>query len=182
MPRKYSDLLDPKWKGKILADDFRAEGGGNTFFTVTYEKLGADFLQKLAQNDVTFTRDQRGAERRVARGEYAIYLPFLMNNLPSLQGLPVQPVVLEEGATYTPFSGSLVRGAPHPNAGRLFIDFMISSEGQAIFAANGLWPIMNGLDDKFPALLRPLAGTKLLGARDGTRNEFMFNAAKEIFK
>lgn len=181
-PKSFNDLLDPKWKGKILADDFRAEGGGNTFFTVTYEKLGPDYLQKLAQNDITFTRDQRGAERRVARGEYAIYLPFLLNNLPSLQGLPVQSVVLDEGATYTPFSGSLVRGAPHPNAGRLLIDFMLSKEGQSLFAANGLWPIVDGLADQFPAALRPVAETKLLGARDGTKIEFMFKAAKEIFK
>jgi iron(III) transport system substrate-binding protein len=181
-PKKYADLLDPFYKGKILADDFRAEGGGNTFFTVTYEKLGEEFLRKLSANDVTFTRDQRGAERRVARGEYAVYLPFLLNNWPPLQGLPVQPIILEEGVTYTPFSGSLVRGAPHPNAGRLFIDFMISKEGQSIIASNGLWPILDGLADQFPPLLRPYANTKLLGARDGTKTEFMFKAAKEIFK
>ena len=182
LPKSYSDLLDPRFKGKILADDFRAEGGGNTFFTVTHEKLGANFLERLAQNDVTFTRDQRGAERRVARGEYAIYLPFLLNNWPALQGLPVQPVILGEGATYTPFSASLVRGAPHPNAGRLFIDFMLSKEGQSIIAASGLWPVMDGLVDQFPPLLQPYAASKLLGARDGTKIEFMFKAAKDIFK
>ncbi len=182
IPKTYADLTDPKWRGKILSDDFRAAGGGNTFFTVTYNNFKASFLEKLAQNNITFTRDARSGERRVAQGEYSIYLPFLLNNLPALQGLPVQPVVLEEGATYTPFSGSLIRGAPRPNAGRLFIDYIISAEAQGIFAANGLWPIMNGLDDKFPPVLRPLANTKLLGARDGAQDEFMFKAAKEIFK
>ena len=181
-PKTYADLLDPKWKGKILADDFRAAGGGSTFFTVTYNNFGPDYLKRLEQNAVVFTRDQRGAERRVARGEYIIYLPFSLNNYPQLTGLPVQALLLEEGMTYTPFSGSLIRNAPNPNAGRLFIDFMISDEGQAIFAAHGLGPMLAGLGDKAPPSLQPFADKKFLGARDGTQDEFMFKAAKEIFK
>ncbi len=181
-PKTYADLLDPKWKGKILADDFRAAGGGNTFFTVTYNKFGPDYLKRLEQNQITFTRDLRNGERRVARGEFSIFLPFTIFNLTASQGLPVAGVVLEEGMTYTPFSVSLVRGAPNPNAGKLFIDFTTSLEGQGIFAAYGLAPMAQGLGDKYPAILRPFADAKMLGARDGTQDDFMFKAAKDIFK
>ena len=50
---------------------------------MTYEKFGREFHEKLAQQNVAFTRDMREAERRVARGEYAIYLPWLAE-LPAL--------------------------------------------------------------------------------------------------
>ena len=92
-PKSWSGLLDPKWKGKILSDDYRATGGGSSFFAVTYDKFGRDYHEKLAAQNVAFTRDMREAERRVARGEYAMYLPWLLNYLPSLKGLPVKAVV-----------------------------------------------------------------------------------------
>jgi iron(III) transport system substrate-binding protein len=67
-PKSWLDLLDPKWKGKILVDDMRAAGGGNTLFSATYATFGEDFHRKLAANNVTISRDVGEAERRTARG------------------------------------------------------------------------------------------------------------------
>ena len=180
-PATYADLLDPRWKGKILADEFRAAGGGQTFFAVTEEKFGRDYHEKLAKQDITFTRDQREAERRVARGEFAIYLPFLLNYYPALKGLPVKPVVLAEGATFTPYAASLIKNAPHPNAGRLLMDYMISPEGQAIYATEGISPVTEGVDDRIPADIRGLS-RKLLGFRDMDPEDRLPKLAKEIYK
>jgi iron(III) transport system substrate-binding protein len=181
-PKSWSDLADPKWKGKILADDFRATGGGSSWFSVTYEKFGRPFHEKLAAQNIAFTRDMREAERRVARGEYAIYLPWLLNYLPALKGLPIKAVVPQQGVIYLLYSSSVLNKPPHPNAARLLIDFMLSDEGQAIYANEGLLPTAEGLGKTLPADLAFLADVKLLGASKLELTEAMLTAAKEIYK
>jgi iron(III) transport system substrate-binding protein len=181
--KNWSDLSDPKWKGKILADDFRATGGGNSWFSVTHEKWGKEFHSKLATQGVAFTRDMREAERRVARGEYSIYLPWLLNYLPSLKGLPVKPVIPQEGVVYLLYSSAVLSKPPHPNAARVLVDFMLSEEGQAIYAAEGLLPTMEGkASSKLPPELSFLADVKLLGASKLELTDQMIAAAKEIYK
>jgi iron(III) transport system substrate-binding protein len=182
VPKSWADILDPKWKGKILADDFRAIGGGSSYFSVIYEKFGREFHEKLAAQNVAFTRDMREAERRVARGEYAIYLPWLLNYLPSLKGLPVKAAIPKEGVVYLPYASSLLSKAPHPNAARVFIDFMLSDEGQAIYASEGLLPTAAGQSDKLPPDYAFLADIKLLGVSKLEMTDQMVTAAKEIYK
>lgn len=181
-PKSYQDLLDPKWKGKILADDFRAPGGGSTFFQVTYTAFGRAYQEKMVTQNIVFTHDQREAERRVARGEYAMYLPFLLNYLPSLKGLPVKALVPQEGLQYLPYVSVVTKGAPHPNAARLLIDFMLSDEGQTIYAGEGLFPVVDGFNDKIPPELASLAESKLLGTSVLEMIPSMLTTAKEIYK
>src|SRR5688572_3290521 len=65
-PKSWKDLLDPRWKGKILADDMRALGGGAVFFMVTYQTFGRGFHDKLAEQKPHMNRELRGNHRRVA--------------------------------------------------------------------------------------------------------------------
>jgi len=104
-PKSWRDLTDPKWKGKILSDDMRAVGGGYVLFFVTEEKLGKAYHEALAQ-DIQFTREQREAARRVARGEMAIYMPFNLGDIQSLKGLPVRTVMPAEGAPYVLYAAA----------------------------------------------------------------------------
>ena len=151
-------------------------------FSTTYVAFGRDYHEKLYANNVTFTRDQRESERRVARGEYALYLPFLLTDYPSLQGLPVKAVVLAEGVTLTPYSAGLIKKAPHPNAARLLIDFMLSDEAQAIYAGEGLIPVVSGFTDKLPQVLQPFGNAKVLGTSTWENEAPTCAAAKDIYK
>jgi iron(III) transport system substrate-binding protein len=180
--KSWNDILNPKYKGRILADDFRAIGGGSSFFSVTYEKFGKEFQEKLAQQNIVFTRDMREAERRVARGEYAIYLPWLVNYLPALKGLPVNAAIPSEGVVYLPYASSVLTKAPHPNAARLLIDFMLSEEGQTIYASEGLLPTREGMTSKLPEQYAFLADIKLLGVSKLELTDPMVAAAKELYK
>ena len=125
-PKTWKDLLNPRWKGKILSDDLRAIGGGGLFFMVAMEKFGKDFHEKLAEQQLHMNRDLRGNYPRVARGEYPVYLPFSLSDILDLKGLPLKAVAPPEGVPYVLFNGSILKGAPRPNAARVFLDFLLS--------------------------------------------------------
>ncbi|MGZ5898048.1 MAG: ABC transporter substrate-binding protein [Xanthobacteraceae bacterium] len=181
-PKSWADLLDAKWTGKILADDPRALGGGFNAFVAQHDGLGLDFLKKLADQKQTFSRDLRESERRVARGEFPVYAPFLFNDYSTLRGLPVKAIAPSEGVAYVQFVASMIKNTQHPNAALLFIDFLLSDEAQIILAGEGLGPVIDGIDGKIPDDLRPLLTAKELGTSDWRREKELLQLAKDTFK
>src|SRR6202035_3489591 len=100
VPTSWNDLNAPKWKGKLLSDDMRPLGSGNTLFAILQKSMGADFNEKLAEQKPVFSRDMRNDARRVARGEYPIYITQVFALASDLKGLPVKVVIPKEGAPY----------------------------------------------------------------------------------
>jgi len=174
-PRSWNDLLGPRWKGQILADDVHPVGSGSLFFQATYGKLGRPFHEKLAAQDPSFTRDPRGSQRRVARGEYPLFLPSSLAAMKELEGLPLKTVIPSEGAIYVLYQTAVFKNAPHPNAARLFMDFLLSDEAQAIYAEDGYGPVVESARTKTP---RPA----LLGTSELKTMAEMARLAREIYK
>jgi iron(III) transport system substrate-binding protein len=181
-PKSWKDLLDAKWTGKILSDDPRALGGGFNAFVAQHDTFGVDFLKKLADQKLVFSREMRESERRTARGEFPVYAPFLFNDYSSMKGLPVKAIVPVEGVAYVQFVASMIKNAPHPNAALLFINFLLSDEVQTIYANEGLGPVITGIDNKIPEDLRPLVTAKEMGTSDWKREKELLQLAKDIFK
>jgi iron(III) transport system substrate-binding protein len=181
-PKSWKDLLDPKWKGKILADDMRALGGGAVFFMVGQQKFGQEFHEKLAAQGPHMNRELRGNYRRIARGEYPVYIPFTMADIQDLKGLPVKLIQFAEGAPYVRFDGAIFKGAPHPNAARVLLDFFLSDEGQLLYGNFGFVTTVGGLESKINPDARPTAQAKLLGTTDPKLQDEMLKLAKQIYK
>jgi iron(III) transport system substrate-binding protein len=134
----YDDLLNPKWKGKIAILDPRTPGSGESTWAFLWKIKGEQFLTKLAAQDMLVGRNLRQLAEAVARGKSALsigvsyytYLPFIKS------GLPVKPVtVIKEGFYVSSGSGNvvLIKDAPHPNAVKVFINWLLSREGQTVF-------------------------------------------------
>jgi iron(III) transport system substrate-binding protein len=173
-PRSWSDLLLPRWKGQILADDVHPVGSGSLFFQATYGKLGRGFHEKLAAQDPSFTRDPRGSQRRVARGEYPIFVPSSLAAMKELEGLPLKTIVPSEGVVYVLYQTAVFQNAPHPNAARLFMDFLLSEEAQRIYAEDGYGPVVDAKEGA--------SGPPLLGTSELATMAEMALLAREIYK
>lgn len=152
-PRSYKDLLNPRWKGQMLAPDTRTTGGASPFFYVPryFKALDLDYYRRLAQLDVKeFGGNPREAIRMVARGEYAFYLGGSTDTAAPIiaEGAPLKFPSFEEGATVHLGNIMVVKGAPHPSAARLFVNWLLSREGQISYAESaGSTPVLKDVPD-----------------------------------
>lgn len=138
--KSYWDLLEPKWRGKIVAMDPKVSGAvsrGIRFFYFQKE-LGPNFIRKLfGETDLTLARDFTQMLDWLAAGKFSlgIFVGSTEAAKAISQGLPVREFragQFKEGAAVSPFNGtvSLINRAPHPNAAKVLINWLLSREGQ----------------------------------------------------
>lgn len=137
--KSYLDLLNPRWKGKMILMDPSAPGTASGWFAAVIGsgKLDLDYMRKLAQMDLTVTRDQRLQVAWLAQGKYLVAIapqPISVSQFKK-DGAPVELISLKEGGHVSSSSGNIatVNKAPHPNAAKLFINWHLTSEGQTIY-------------------------------------------------
>lgn len=180
-PKSWKDLADPKWKGKILSDEMIFPSGGQSWFAVMLKTFGREFHEALAKNDLQYDRNIPAKAQRVARGEFAISIPFNVQELARLKGLPVKGVIPMEGAPYTPVAIATIKGARHPNAALLFINHMLSDEVQLSFAKIGYPIAINGLEAQVPEEWKFSVYSKLLDHADVDKQPERLKLASEIY-
>jgi iron(III) transport system substrate-binding protein len=144
----YQDLLQPKWKGRLAMYDPRAAGAALDIMTFMYSNpgLGKPFLEQLFAQEPAIGREDRQLLDWVARGQYPLAIGpsgviayELKGRGLSLELFPGDG--LREGSFVAASNGTiaLVNRAPHPNATKVYLNFILSREGQEEWSkASGL--------------------------------------------
>lgn len=141
----YHDYLSPRWKGKISMKDPTQAGKGLNWFhlLLANKKLDIDYMKSLAKTEPVISRDERMQLEWVVRGKYPIALNISPEPLAEFVkiGLPVTEIALKEDLnTITAGAGgnvSLISQPPHPNAAKVYLNWLLSKEGQAIYTRAG---------------------------------------------
>ncbi len=149
--KTYKDVLDPKYKGKINMMDPTISGTGNALFAHLAYNLwnleeAKDFLRRLiVEQDVFITRDYRLQAETVARGKYPIGLAVQGSSVADFLALGA-PVAVPDMREVSISNQAGVLGVPniipHPNATAVFINWLLTQEGQTIFSKTSGTPVM----------------------------------------
>jgi iron(III) transport system substrate-binding protein len=138
-PKSHADLLDPKWKGKMVKAH---PGYSGTILTATYQlsrDLGWDYLEKLSQQGIMQLQSASDPPKKLALGERAVQADGNEYNVFQIKesGGPVEPVYAAEGTPLVIGPNGVFKSAPNPNAARLFQNFCFSPECQQLIVEVG---------------------------------------------
>jgi iron(III) transport system substrate-binding protein len=146
-PKGWEDLVDPRYRGKMTAEEVTRNGGG--FGTLNHllwdGRYDDSFLRGLSGQDIAFQASGPVAGAAVATGQYALnpFYPYSFYLRDKEQGAPIEFVFPTEGGAHiSPHYLGLLNGAPNPDAAKLLITWLFTPEGQQASADVGYYPLM----------------------------------------
>ena len=141
-PKNHTDLTDPKWKGQIMWRTPWQTGAGSTTYIFGKQELGAGWVTKMRAQNPTFPDDQDAALLQVARGEFAIGVGLTGRTGGQLikDGQPLGAIFPNDFTVGVPLGTQLLKSAPHPNAARVFANWMLTEGGQRLWRDLGQFP------------------------------------------
>jgi len=170
-PKTWDDVLLPKWKGKMVVPDPRITN--LTYYLLLLVNHGdarKDFIQQLAQQDLRFVRDSSDAARALAQGETALIPNMTDSNVArfAMEGAPIKAVEVDKGTIISGGVINWVKDGPHPNAAKLFINWILSDEGQKVESElSATLPMRQSVpDNRHPSLKVRINNPLVIGVKE----------------
>jgi len=172
--KSIKNLLEPKWQGKISVFDPTDAGTGSNTAAALYVQFGEPFLKALfVDQKPVFSRDKRQMEDWLARGTYPISFGARSEEVDRLQkeGFPIVKAAPADAMDMlTGASGllAIINRAPHPNAARVFLNWLAAKEGAEVFSRAQLHATTRtDVDESFlPSDIVPQRGIKYFDSYD----------------
>jgi iron(III) transport system substrate-binding protein len=155
LPTKMADLTDPKWKGQIGSADSR-NGAMLAQLVIMRQEQGDEamtsFVQGLAANETQWFGGHTDVRQAVGAGELKLGLVnHYYYHLSKAEGAPVGIIYPDQGEgelglVVNTTNAAIIKDAPHPELAKLFVDFMLSPEGQKVYAEKNFeYPVVAGV-------------------------------------
>jgi iron(III) transport system substrate-binding protein len=133
-PKRFADLLDPKWVGKMVKAH---PGYSGNVMSATFEMvrdIGWEFFEKLAKQKIMQVQSATDPPKKLALGERAVMIDGNEYNSLELKekGRPIEIVYPSEGTPVAAGPNGIFKSAPNPNAARLFQNWCFTAEGQQL--------------------------------------------------
>ena len=154
VPKTYEELLDPKWKGGKISIDDSAYGFLIGLMRAWGKEKAVDYFKKLAAQQPSVMRGNTNRVQMAMAGEYPLiiaYAPTIQRETSKghpMDWVPLEPVPVQVNPLM------LSSHAHHPNAGKLFINFLLSKEGQEMLTGFRRVPVREDVDPEPPRLFR----------------------------
>lgn len=151
LPKKWEELLDPKWRGRMTLE-IEDVPWFASLLQILGEERAMDFFHRLAKQQLQLRRGHTLIAQLLAAGEVPLS-PTLRVNMAEtfkMKGAPVDWSAIEPIAPNPPVSVAMAKAAPHPDAGRLFVDFVLSREGQSVIRGLNRNPTRGDVEQPVP--------------------------------
>jgi len=139
LPKTWSDLLDAKYKGKLVMTDPSFTALQVSVVGMMAKNLGWDFYEKLRKNDIMVVQSNQQVSDNIKRGERLIAVGALDSYAADERraGHPIVTILPADGTFVIPSPTAIIKGSPNPNAAKLFAEFMIGDPAQKVFPEDG---------------------------------------------
>jgi iron(III) transport system substrate-binding protein len=160
-PRSWDDLLKPEFTGQVMVAHPSSSGTSYTALATVLqirgEEAGWEYLQQYAGQISQFTKSGAAPAKFVGQGEAAVGIVFSHDIVNEIENnkLPLELTFPEEGTGYEIGGMALLKGAKHPQAARLWFDWALTPEAQALGPVYAAYqaPTVNGVELSHPELL-----------------------------
>jgi iron(III) transport system substrate-binding protein len=154
LPKSYDDLLDPKWKGKLMMEGTKADWFAG-MLQIMGQEHGLNYMRQLARQEPMLREGHALLAQLVAAGEgfFDVNIPASSVDRVKEKGAPIDWIALGEAPAIMVGTG-LAAQAAHPNAAKLFIDFALSRDGQKLQQGFGRLVARTDLAAEQPTAIR----------------------------
>jgi iron(III) transport system substrate-binding protein len=145
-PKAWTDLLDPRWKGRVSVAHPAFSGGAGVWALAVKKAHGWSFFEALAKNNPRIGRSTLDTVTLLSAAECLVGPTWAPGAYRSIdKGAPIALDQPADGVVLMTFPSAVPAGAPHPNAAKLFMEWLLSEQYSRLIAAQGSEPIHAGV-------------------------------------